>query len=615
MNLDNIKPEHKIIADHLRCACFLIADGVVVSNEGRGYVLRRILRRAMLQFYKLGVKQPIMFNLVDPLIANFRDAYPELVNAKDNIVENIKFEEEKFLETLDKGMKILDEELLNHKNKSNNNYFDGQVAFKLYDTFGFPLDLTIDIIKEYNLELDQNAFDAAMLKQKQLARKNWSGSGEQSLEKIFFDIKDQYGATEFLGYQHYQAQGFIQAIIIDDKIVDNSGDFDVNSNKTIAVIINQTPFYGTSGGQRGDVGTIIAVNNNHQFTNIVIETKKIKDLIIHYLDVCQLINNHQNNLFLVSNLNVEAKIDVEYRKKCASNHSATHLLHKALKEILGSSISQKGSNVESKGLSFDFNFNRSLTNQEIIAIEDNVNHKIISNNIAKTVIMDIEEAKKTDAIALFGENYSSKVRVVSIGDSLELCGGTHVKASGDIGSFKIISEKSIASGIRRIEALTGFEVIKYYRDIIDVANNNNLALQQDIKKLDKEIIKLKQAILLNKIENIEPIIINNNNLIIATIDNADSKDLKEIINNLKKADSRKNNHCFLVFAINDDKILVLLNITDDLTVNFNATNLINQILPIIGGKNIGGKPDFAMGGGVDKSKITEAINIFKQNFL
>ena len=609
-----IKPELKIIADHLRSSCFLIADGVLPSNEGRGYVLRRIMRRAMLQLHKLDAKESIMHKLADDLINEFKDVYPELKKARENIIENLSNEEEKFRDTLDRGLKILNEELSKIKNQKSNQ-FSGALAFKLYDTFGFPLDLTQDIIKDYALTVNLEEFDFEMQAQKQKAKENWVGSGEQSLDKIFFKIKQEFGATKFIGYEQKQGEAVILAIILDNKIIDSIPFFEHHQQqdyKNLAVILDKTPFYGTSGGQRGDDGWLLD-DRGSEFK--IFEAKKINDLIVHFIDINAIKIKPESktldNKLLTNNQKIITKINAENRGSRARNHSATHLLHKTLKEVLGNSIMQKGSNVDVESFTFDFNFNRSLSELEVLTIEDIVNKKIIANQSADTKLMKIEDAKNSGAEALFGEKYDAEVRVVKIGSSIELCGGTHISASGDVGLFKIISEKSVASGIRRIEAKTANFALEYLRNQqvnLEKTINN---LQQDLKNSDKEINNLKKQIILSDIDNIKSVNFSGLELVINIFKNCEAKDLREITNELKKKEQFKNNALFLLFAVFEDKVSAITALSSDLQNRYNAINLLNSIITIIGGKNGGGKPDFAMGGGNNEKNINQAIEIFK----
>jgi alanyl-tRNA synthetase len=502
----NTKPELKIIADHLRSSCFLIADGILPSNEGRGYVLRRIMRRAMRQLHKLGSHEASMYKLVDALIKEMGAAYPELSRARAVIVETLKNEEEKFRETLDKGLKILEEELLEKKTPK----FSGAAAFKLYDTFGFPLDLTQDILKEKNLEVDLEEFNREMEKQRNRGKENWAGSGETKEENIFFGLKEKFGETKFLGYENLENSAKILAIE------------EIAVTKQKIIILNQTTFYATSGGQKGDDGKIICGEN---FAEIC-ETKKFAgNLFVHF------VSNIQGELKIGDE--VETKVNPKTRQARAANHSATHLMHKALKEVLGNSISQKGSNVDAESFTFDFNFNRAMTLDEIKKVENIVNQNIEETYNVNTNLMALEKARESGAEALFGEKYDAEVRVVKMGNSVELCGGTHVKNTGEIEIFKIISEKSIASGIRRIEARSGFgakeylieqeeklknsiretqeKIAKKNQEILqlggtkqqDVKENDLKILEEILKQKDKEIERLKKQMLLANLENLK----------------------------------------------------------------------------------------------------------------
>jgi alanyl-tRNA synthetase len=471
-----IIPELKIIADHLRSSCFLVADGVLPSNEGRGYVLRRIMRRAMRQLHKLGAREALMHKFVDALIVEMGTAYPELARARAVIVETLKNEEEKFRETLEKGLKILEEEISQIKN----NELSGKVAFKLYDTYGFPLDLTQDILKEKNIAVNLQEFEDEMEAQKQRARANWKGSGEVADDKIFFDLKEKFGETQFVGYE---------------KLEDKSKVLFVGEG---FIILDKTPFYATSGGQRGDDGLIADVE--------IFETRKFAgNLFAHFFkkDDELTVGRSGSPLFkggradplgqrggLHQGDEVIAKVNENSRKARASNHSATHLMHKALKEVLGDSISQKGSNVDAQSFTFDFNFNRAMSEQEIKKVEDLVNEKIKSKSDVETKLMNLEEAKNSGAEALFGEKYDEKVRVVSMANSVELCGGTHVKNVSEIEIFKIISEKSIAAGIRRIEAKTGLAAKEYLQEKEEELENLIVNLQQKINEKNAEIKSL-----------------------------------------------------------------------------------------------------------------------------
>lgn len=607
-------PKLKIISDHLRSSCFLIADGVMPSNEGRGYVLRRIMRRAMLQIHKLGSPEPLMHKLVDILVKEMGEAYPELVRTQDTIKDILKNEEERFRETIDKGLKILNDEL---QIADSSKKFSGDIAFKLYDTYGFPLDLTQDILKDKNIEVNLEQFDAAMTKQKEMARQNWSGSGEKSQDKLFFDLKKEFGATKFLGYDKTKSEAKILYI---------------NNQENPFVILDQTPFYATSGGQKGDEGQIILGENKLD----IIETKKFADdLFVHFTKESQSLEQFQVGNEIIACVNEQS------RNEKAANHSATHLMHKALKEVLGNSISQKGSNVDAKSFTFDFNFNKAMTTEEIAKVEDIVNNAIKQNSTTSTNVMDLEEAKNSGAEALFGEKYDEKVRVVKIGDSVELCGGTHVKNSSDIGKFKIISEKSIASGIRRIEAKTGKPLEEYLRkeeeksatlivelkekitkkngeiakllnkevsqDHLEETNIKNL--EEILKQKDKEIEKLKKQSLLSNLDDLNKEQIADIILINHIFENCEAKDLREIANQLLATNKEKT--AITIFASNNDKVAVCVALSNDLTKSLNAPDLVKLAVEKLGGKGGGGSPNLAMGGGNDKNAVALAIEEIK----
>ncbi len=611
-----MRAEFKIIADHLRSTSFLISDGILPSNEGRGYVLRRIMRRAMRQLHKLGAKEAKMYKLVDALINEMGNAYPELSRAKAVIIETLKNEEEKFRETLEKGLKILEEEIVKTKSIK----FSGETAFKLYDTYGFPLDLTQDILKEKNLEVDLEIFTQEMENQRERARKNWAGSGESAEEKIFFDLKEKFGETKFLGYETLSAKAKVLAI--------NEG----------FVILDQTPFYATSGGQKGDDGKIGGVE--------ISETKKFAGGLFAHFFKEQKQEESQANISKISlkvGEEVEAIVNARTRQARACNHSATHLMHKALKQILGDSISQKGSNVDSDRFTFDFNFNRAMTAEEIQKVEKMVNLQIKNSTSVSTKLMNLEDAKNSGAEALFGEKYDAEVRVVAMGNSVELCGGTHVKNTADIEIFKIISEKSVASGIRRIEAVSAKSAQEYFNqqaaklqnlanDLLSKINlknaeiaalggkideKNNLAqndcknLEEILKKCEKEIERLKKQKLLNSLENLNIEKFGAVNFISHTFNDAEAKDVREILISAKNKENLQNNSIFIFFGCNEEKVAVCVSVSADLCEKFDAAKLIAPAVEAIGGKGGGGKKDFAMGGGISKNGIPAAINAAK----
>ncbi|MFZ9180375.1 MAG: alanine--tRNA ligase [Rickettsiales bacterium] len=672
----SLKTEYKIIADHLRSSCFLIADGILPSNEGRGYVLRRIIRRSVRQIHKLGAKNLILHQLVEALITEMGGNFSELSRAKNVIIETLKTEEEKFRETLENGLKILDEEIAKIKNSNNSKQkLSGEIAFKLYDTFGFPLDLTQNICSENNLEIDLDKFESEMENQRQRARQSWAGSGEIADDKIFFTLKEKFGETKFLYHQTTKAKAKILGIFHNLKEVSNLNLIEKKAGDLIFIILDQTPFYATSGGQKGDDGNLF-ISTNYQenkpidYNNIenfvdILETKKFAgNLFVHF------VADFKGNLSIGDE--VIAIVNNRHRQFRAQNHSATHLLHKALKEVLGNSISQKGSNVDAKQLTFDFNLNRAMSNEEIEQVEELVNFYIRQNSKIHTNEMPIDEARNSGAEALFGEKYDDIVRVVAMGPSIELCGGTHVENTGNIGIFKIISENGVASGVRRITAKSGFYALQHLKlqeqkfyallnslkvkqqfDEVKIAENEflsnkvgyddlsyflnentpkiinksqsqnlNQALEkttqigidflQNIKEKDKEILRLKQEIWSQNLQKIQTENIKNINFSHHIFKETDSKDLREIMIHAQKSQQFSKSQILVFFGIIDDKVAVCLAISNDLTNKFDASKILPQITEIIGGKGGGGKKDLAMGAGVLVNKIPDALNFLKQ---
>ena len=465
----------RVIADHLRASSFLLAEGVLPSNEGRGYVLRRIMRRGMRHCHLLGSKEPVFFNIFKTLMNEMSGNYPELIRAESLIKETLRMEEEKFLVLLDRGMKILNDEINNVDKK-----LSGEVAFKLYDTYGFPLDLTEDILKNKSLTLDHKKFDDLMIKSKELAKKNWKGSGDSSVDEIWFGIKDKVGPTEFLGYEYEHAEAVIQKIVKNNKEVENLKDGDEG-----IIILNQTPFYGESGGQVGDSGTIKSGENIFEVNDV---QKKLGNLFVHY--------GKMRNGNLKINENVELKIDDEKRNNVRAYHSATHLLHESLRRILGTHVTQKGSLVAPDRLRFDFSHMKPISSDELEKIDNSVNEVVQKKSEVITRIMTPKEGIEHGALALFGEKYGDEVRVVFMGDegnkyfSTELCGGTHVRNTGDVGKFKIISQSAIASGVRRVEALRDKQLEEFLTNKekqIGISEQKN---DQIIDEISKEIISL-----------------------------------------------------------------------------------------------------------------------------
>ncbi len=621
-----VKPDEKnvssfrVIADHLRASSFLIAEGVLPSNEGRGYVLRRIMRRGMRHSHLLGSKQPIFYNIFKTLMDEMSGNYPELVRAESLIKETLKTEEEKFLVLLERGMKILNDEI-----SKIDKILPGEVAFKLYDTYGFPLDLTEDILKNQSLKIDNKKFETLMNESRELAKKNWKGSGDSSVNKIWFEIKDRLGPSEFLGYETDHAEGKILSLLKDNKEVKS-----LSSNDEGMIITNQTPFYGESGGQVGDTGEI----NSGEFKFEVHDVQKqLGDLFVHYGKVTK--------GSIKVNDNVEMKIDINRRNDVRAYHSATHLLHESLRRVLGTHVTQKGSLVEPDRLRFDFSHMKPISNDEIKKIENFVNSMVEKKSEVKTRIMTPKEAVDNGALALFGEKYGDEVRVLSMGSekdryfSTELCGGTHVRNTGDIGKFKIISQSSIAAGVRRVEALRDKQLQEYLNKKEKLSDLENEKIEETIKDLSQKIIKLggkpnitddnHQTLIKDLTRHYEQLLVKStlsdkskNIITDQTINNVKvrfqkvidlpPKDLRKLVDNGKK---ELTEGVIVIFAIKDEKIGLAIGVTENLTKKYDAVKLVKIGSEIIGGKGGGGRSDFAQAGGIDSSKIDNAINKIK----
>ena len=577
MNDKGSLTSHRVIADHLRSSCFLIADGVLPSNEGRGYVLRRIMRRAMRHVHMLNYKDPLIHQLVPSVVSNMSSNYPELSRAETLIKETLKYEELRFKDLLSTGIKQLDDEV----SKLSSNIFPGQSAFKLYDTFGFPLDLTEDILRVRNINLDKKGFDAALDKQKANARKNWSGTGSTATEKIWFDIVSKSGTTDFLGYEENNGEAIIQDIIIKDNLTDN-----ITANDDAIIILNQTTFYAESGGQIGDTGTISFDNSVFEVT----DTKKKLGLHLHY-------GKLKIGSLKVGD-DVTLSIDTTRRNSLRAYHSATHLLHQSLRDNLGDHVSQKGSLVSYDRLRFDFSHHKQLSENEIKLIETDVEKIINSEYSVTTQSMNPEDAIKKGALALFGEKYGDEVRVLSIGPknekaySVELCGGTHVKNTSEIGKFKIVSSTSVAAGIRRIEALRDKDVDVYLStqttknqeqdDILKKKEAHNSKINKEKNKIEDLIVK--------QIDNTQKI------LIIAELcHDIKAKELRGVIDSAKK--KIKNDGVIVIATENDSKITFLIGVTKNLSESLSAIEIAEYASSITGGKGAGGRNDFAQSGG------------------
>ena len=605
------KSSHRVIADHLRAMSFLISEGILPSNEGRGYVLRRIMRRAMRHASLLGAKEPIIYSLVATLVREMGQAYPELVIGENMISETILLEETRFLKTLSRGLKILDDET---SSLSKGDMLAGTTAFKLYDTYGFPLDLTQDALRSRGINVDLSGFEDAMAKQKQEARKSWAGAGGSATEKIWFDIANIIKPTEFLGYKTTFAQGEILALIKDGKIVEQ-----LKQGESGFVVLNQTPFYATSGGQVGDIG-VIGVDDIS--ANVDIVTRQVGGVFAHHVTV------KKGNL--KKGLALDLKVNSNNRLAICSNHSATHILHKALQQVLGSHVRQKGSLVDAQKLRFDFSHTKAMSQDEISKVETIANRIILQNSIVQTRLMGIDEAREAGAMALFGEKYDDEVRVVSMGEddgkiySMELCGGTHVKQTGDIGLVKIVQETSVASGVRRIEALTGDAARNYYNDAenqlkevcailktspSDVVNRVNLLLEER-KKLERELNEAKKKLALggevSGSGNREVQQINGINFLGRVVDGISPRDLKGLVDEAKKSIGSG----IIAIAANseDGKGAIVVGVTNDLLAKNSAVDLVRVGSVALGGKGGGGRPDMAQAGGPDGSNAEKAIS-------
>ena len=611
----------RVIADHLRASSFLLAEGVLPSNEGRGYVLRRIMRRGMRHSHLLGSKKPVFYNIFKTLLEEMSNNYPELERAQSLIKETLKTEEEKFLVLLDRGIKILNEEL-----EKVEKILPGEVAFKLYDTFGFPLDLTEDILKNKSLTVDGEKFDLLMKESKELAKKNWKGSGDSSIDQIWFDIKDRLGATDFLGYSTDKAEGVINLILKNNKEVQI-----LQENDEGIIITNQTPFYGESGGQVADTGII----SNEAFEFEVSDVqKKLGDLFVHYGKVIK------GSVKLKDS--VELKIDTQRRNNIRAYHSATHLLHEALRRVLGEHVTQKGSLVQSDRLRFDFSHMKPISEEEMGKIEHYVNSIIQKKSEVKTRIMTPKEAVENGALALFGEKYGDEVRVLSMGDeegkffSTELCGGTHVVNTADIGKFKIISQSSIAAGVRRIEALRDTQLVDFLKEKENLSNLSDQKNEAIIKELETRIIKLGgkpnlqnsdqvalikdlnrqfdqlsvSSILKDKEKNkINDQTINGFKVRFQNIIDLPFKDLRKLIDEGKKEIGEG---LVIIYAINDNKVGLAVGVTKTLEGKFDAVKIVRAGSDVIGGKGGGGRADFAQAGGTLPDKIEESFENIKK---
>ncbi|MHA6719352.1 alanine--tRNA ligase [Sphingomonas sp. RS6] len=601
---------HRVIADHLRSSGFLVADGVLPANEGRGYVLRRIMRRAMRHAHLLGAKDPLMHRLVPSLVAEMGAAYPELVRAQPLIEATLLQEETRFRQTLANGLRLLDEATQGLKAGDT---LPGATAFKLYDTFGFPYDLTEDALRVQEIGVDRAGFDAAMAEQKRAARAAWKGSGEKASEELWYDLADELGGTEFTGYVSTEGEGQVVALVKDGARVEKAV-----AGDTVTILTNQTPFYGESGGQMGDVGVI----GNDTLRAAVDDTSKpLGRLHAHHAKI-------ERGEVAVGDA-VHLSVDVEHRDQVRANHSATHLLHAALRKRLGTHVSQKGSLVAPERLRFDFSHPSALTAEQIALVEADVNAQIRHNGVVETRLMTPDDAIAAGAMALFGEKYGDEVRVLSMGlgedasYSVELCGGTHVNATGDIAIFKIISESAVSSGVRRIEALTGEgarqwlnarderlrEAAAALKTSPDDVPARVAALVEERRKLERELVEAKKALALGGGAGAAPAgpeQVNGINFVGQVLDGLEAKALRGAVDEAK---ARIGSGVVALVAVNEGRASVAVGVTNEIGVS--AVDLVKVAVALLGGQGGGGRPDMAQGGGPDGTKGAEALAAVK----
>ena len=614
---------HRVISDHLRAVSFLVAEGVLPAKEGRGYVLRRVMRRAMRHGHLLGVKEPLMYRLVPALLRQMGDTYPELLRAQDLITETLRLEETRFRQTLDKGLGLLAEST---KTLKAGGELPGEIAFKLYDTYGFPYDLTEDALRARNIGVDKAGFDAAMAEQKAKARKAWKGSGDAATEALWFDVRDRVGATDFLGYETETAEGEIVELVKDGACVTS-----LKKGEEGQIILNQTPFYGEAGGQVGDTGVIRGPRG--AIFNVQDTQKRLGDVFVHLGTV-------QKGTFKPG-IAVELDVDRDRRASIRANHSATHLLHEALRQVLGTHVAQKGSLVAPDRLRFDFSHPKAMTDQEIKAVEDLANEIVLQNAPVETRLMDLEDALQSGAMALFGEKYGEEVRVVSMGAnpdgapsnrawSVELCGGTHVTRTGDIGLIRVVGESASAGGVRRIEALTASSARRYLdeqdvrvKDIAcllrsrpDDVVERIKGLLDERKQLERQLADFKRQAAMGGgasdagEEASQVRAIGDIKLLARSVKGLNPKDLRGLIDDGK---SQIGSGVVAIVGVTDDgKAGLAVGVTDDLTKTWNAVDLVRAGARVLGGKGGGGRPDMAQAGGPDGARADEALQAIEE---
>ncbi len=595
---------YQVIADHLRAMTFLISDGVLPSNEGRGYVLRRIIRRASRYARLIGINKPILYKLTGAVVDEMREAYPELVDSREHVAKVVLNEEERFATTLESGLALLNDTAERLK-ASGATAIPGDVLFKLYDTFGFPLDLVADMARDLHLELDEDGYRRAMQEQREKARASWAGSGEQKVKPVYKELSASVAKQIFIGYETIEGTGSVIAIIKGDSMVSEAHEGD-----EVEIILGQTPFYAASGGQVGDKGELLGEAAKFEVTDTI---KPVENLIVHKGKV-------KKGTFKTGDA-VLAKVEADDRADTARHHTVTHILHATLRSVLGEHVKQAGSFVSPERLRFDFTHYTALTGRERERIEEIVNERIIENHPVETVVMDIDQAVASGAMALFDEKYGDKVRVVTVKEvSKELCGGTHTNASGDIGSFKIISEAGVAAGVRRIEAVAGRRAYQLYKreeqDLREIAQLLKTAdldvvprvekLVAQVRSLEKEIDHYKHKLqssqagdVMSEVKDVKGV-----KVLVKRVDNMEQKDLRDFGDKLR---DKLGSGILALGSAKDDKVSLIVMVTKDLTTRFHAGRIIKQMAPILGGTG-GGKPDLAQTGGKDPAKLDAALD-------
>nr|MDA8424233.1 alanine--tRNA ligase [Nitrospiraceae bacterium] len=595
---------YQVIADHLRAMTFLISDGVLPSNEGRGYVLRRIIRRASRYARLIGINKPILYKLTGAVVDEMREAYPELVDSREHVAKVVLNEEERFATTLESGLALLNDTAERLK-ASGATAIPGDVLFKLYDTFGFPLDLVADMARDLHLELDEDGYRRAMQEQREKARASWAGSGEQKVKPVYKELSASVAKQVFIGYDTIEGTGTVAAIIKGDRTV-----AEAHAGDEVEIILDQTPFYAASGGQVGDKGELLGEAAKFEVTDTI---KPVENLIVHKGKV-------KKGTFKTGDA-VLAKVEADDRADTARHHTVTHILHATLRSVLGEHVKQAGSLVSPERLRFDFTHYTALTDRERERIEEIVNERIIENHPVETVVMDIDQAVASGAMALFDEKYGDKVRVVTVKEvSKELCGGTHTSASGDIGSFKIISEAGVAAGVRRIEAVAGRRAYQLYKreeqDLREIAQLLKTAdldvvprvekLVAQVRSLEKEIDHYKHKLqssqagdVMSEVKEVKGV-----KVLVKRVDNMEQKDLRDFGDKLR---DKLGSGILALGSAKDDKVSLIVMVTKDLTTRFHAGQIIKQMAPILGGTG-GGKPDLAQTGGKDPAKLDAALD-------